>query len=155
MNKEASVLSTPGAAKRPRDILPLLEVLLLAIAALLPLFVADYLTVFATRVLVLALFSLSFDIIWGYAGILSFGQALFFGSAGYGVAIIARDYGVTSIFLDSSSGNLDRTRRRCASRCFSSFWQEATDGCVCGAWNIGRFVGRRASRSRMVLFGWS
>ena len=59
----------------------------------------DYLTVFATRVVILALFALSFDLVWGYAGIMSFGQALFFGSAGYGVALLARDLNVTSIFL--------------------------------------------------------
>ena len=47
--------------------------------------------------LILCLFALSFDLVWGYAGIMSFGQAVFFGSAGYGVALIARDLGITSI----------------------------------------------------------
>jgi branched-chain amino acid transport system permease protein len=45
------------------------------------------------------LLSLSFDLVWGFAGIMSFGQALFFGSAGYTVALLARDAGITSIFL--------------------------------------------------------
>jgi len=45
------------------------------------------------------LLALSFDLIWGFAGIMSFGQALFFGTAGYGVALIARDLGITSIFV--------------------------------------------------------
>ncbi len=45
---------------------------------------------------ILALFALSFDLVWGYAGIMSFGQALFFGSAGYGVALLARDLDITS-----------------------------------------------------------
>ena len=30
--------------------------------------------------LILCLFALSFDLVWGYAGIMSFGQALFFGA---------------------------------------------------------------------------
>jgi branched-chain amino acid transport system permease protein len=50
-------------------------------------------------VLILSLLALSFDLVWGYAGILSFGQALFYGSAGYVVALLARDLGITSIFI--------------------------------------------------------
>jgi branched-chain amino acid transport system permease protein len=34
---------------------------------------------------------LSFDLCWGYSGIMSFGQALFFGVAGYVVALVGRD----------------------------------------------------------------
>ena len=75
------------------------EVAVLAIASLLPLVLQDYLTIYATRVLILCLFALSFDLVWGYAGIMSFGQAVFFGSAGYGVALIARDLGVTSMLI--------------------------------------------------------
>ncbi len=56
-------------------------------------------TVFVTRVLILSLLALSFDLVWGFAGILSFGQALFFGGAGYAVALMARDLGVSSAFL--------------------------------------------------------
>ncbi|MGX9425628.1 MULTISPECIES: branched-chain amino acid ABC transporter permease [Bradyrhizobium] len=86
-------------AKTPRRVLPIVEILVLLVAVFLPLVLQDYLTVFATRVIILALFALSFDLVWGYAGIMSFGQALFFGSAGYGVALLARDLNVTSIFL--------------------------------------------------------
>jgi branched-chain amino acid transport system permease protein len=50
-------------------------------------------------VLILSLLGISFDLVWGYAGIMSFGQSLFFGAAGYGVALLARDAGITSIFL--------------------------------------------------------
>jgi branched-chain amino acid transport system permease protein len=80
-------------------VIPLVELALLAIFAVLPLVLEDYLTIFVTRVLILALPALSFDLVWGYAGILSFGQALFFGSAGYSTALLARDLGVTSIFI--------------------------------------------------------
>src|SRR5438552_17913374 len=95
-------------ARRPRrwQVLPIMEIAVLAIAALLPLVLKDYLTVYATRVLILCLFALSFDLVWGYAGIMSFGQAVFFGTAGYGVALIARDIGVTSILLVLPAGLL-------------------------------------------------
>ncbi len=89
-----------------RKVLPIVEGLVLIVALILPLFLQDYLTVFATRVLILALFALSFDLVWGYAGIMSFGQALFFGCAGYGVALMARDLNITSIFLVLPAGAL-------------------------------------------------
>jgi branched-chain amino acid transport system permease protein len=82
-----------------RAVLPMLEVGLLLVAALAPLALPDYLTVVATRIVILALFAISFDLVWGYAGIMSFGQALFFGGAGYVAAILARDHGVTSAFI--------------------------------------------------------
>src|SRR6266850_743646 len=88
------------------QVLPIMEIVVLAIGVLLPLVLKDYLTVYATRVLILCLFALSFDLVWGYAGIMSFGQAVFFGSAGYGVALIARDLGITSIFFVLPAGVL-------------------------------------------------
>jgi branched-chain amino acid transport system permease protein len=85
-----------GAA---RQVIPMLELVLFAVFAVLPLVLEDYLTVFVTRVLILALLALSFDLVWGYSGVMSFGQALFFGTAGYGGALLARDLGITSIFF--------------------------------------------------------
>ncbi|WGS21213.1 MULTISPECIES: branched-chain amino acid ABC transporter permease [unclassified Bradyrhizobium] len=95
-----------GRGAAARQVLPIVEGLVLLIALLLPLVLQDYLTVFATRVIILALFALSFDLVWGYAGIMSFGQALFFGAAGYGVALMARDLNITSIFLILPAGTL-------------------------------------------------
>jgi len=97
----------PAVQTTPRrKILPVVEVLTLAVAVLLPFVLQDYLTVFATRVVILALFAVSFDMVWGYAGIMSFGQALFFGSAGYGVALLARDLNITSIAVVLPAGTL-------------------------------------------------
>src|ERR1700682_1684894 len=79
--------------------LPVMELVLLSIVAILPLVLQDYLTVYATRVLILCLFALSFDLVWGYAGIMSFGQAVFFGTAGYGGALLVRGLGVPSILF--------------------------------------------------------
>ena len=95
-----------GRATAGRKVLPIVEGLVLLIALVLPLVLQDYLTVFATRVVILALFALSFDLVWGYAGIMSFGQALFFGSAGYGVALLARDLDITSVFVILPAGTL-------------------------------------------------
>jgi len=82
-----------------RQVIPILEIMILVVFAAAPMMLADYLTVFVTRVLILALLALSFDLVWGYSGIMSFGQALFFGAAGYGVALLARDLGITSICI--------------------------------------------------------
>src|SRR6266446_3671329 len=103
---ESESSATLPAGQARRKVLPIVEGLTLIVALVLPLFLQDYLTVFATRVIILALFALSFDLVWGYAGIMSFGQALFFGSAGYGVALMARDLGITSIFLVLPAGTL-------------------------------------------------
>jgi branched-chain amino acid transport system permease protein len=82
-----------------RRVIPLLEAVLLLAFALAPLVLADYLTVFAGRVLIMALLAISFDLVYGFAGMMSFGQALFFGSAGYVVALLARDHGISSVFI--------------------------------------------------------
>jgi len=79
-------------------VIPILEITILVVFAAAPIMLAEYLTVFVTHVLILALLALSFDLVWGYSGIMSFGQALFFG-AGYGVALLARDLGITSVFI--------------------------------------------------------
>ncbi|MGY8663838.1 branched-chain amino acid ABC transporter permease [Bradyrhizobium sp. UFLA05-109] len=94
----------PSAAER--KVMPIVEGLVLLTALVLPWVLHDFLTVLATRVVILALFALSFDLVWGYAGIMSFGQALFFGSAGYGVALLARDLDITSILLVLPAGTL-------------------------------------------------
>jgi branched-chain amino acid transport system permease protein len=88
------------------QVLPLVEIAVLVIGLLLPLVLKDYLTVYATRVLILCLFALSFDLVWGYAGIMSFGQAVFFGTAGYGVALMARDLDIASILIVLPAGLL-------------------------------------------------
>jgi len=108
MTETTPALRLPISIDRPRRLrlLPVMEIAVLAIGALLPLVLQDYLTIYATRVLILCLFALSFDLVWGYAGIMSFGQAVFFGSAGYGVALIARDLGVTSMLVILPAGVL-------------------------------------------------
>jgi len=99
MTEIASISRAAPARAQRWPVLPILELATLAIALFLPLVLQDYLTVFATRVLILAIFALSFDLVWGYAGIMSFGQALFFGAAGYGTALLARDLDIVSLLV--------------------------------------------------------
>lgn len=73
-----------NAAPPPfRRVLPIIEIALLVFALPLPWVLDDFWVLFATKICILALLALSFDLVWGYAGIMSFGQALFFGVAGY------------------------------------------------------------------------
>jgi branched-chain amino acid transport system permease protein len=46
-------------------------------------------------IFVFALLALSMGFLWGYAGILSFGQTIFFGLGGYGYAVLAMNAGTT------------------------------------------------------------
>ena len=82
-----------AATVRPRLWLPLIEKVALAVAVFLPLVLRGepQLVTLATNILILALLAVSFDLCWGYSGIMSFGQALFFGVASYAVALIGRD----------------------------------------------------------------
>lgn len=79
--------------RRAGRVLPVIEVIVLAVALAAPLAMTSNpeLITLATNVLILSLLAISFDLCWGYSGIMSFGQALFFGVAGYTVALIGRD----------------------------------------------------------------
>ena len=64
--------------------------IVVALLALYP-FAADVYSVSVLRdTLIFGLFALSLDLLWGKAGILSFGHAAFFGLGAYGTAIIAQ-----------------------------------------------------------------
>ena len=104
MMEIAPIAPAKSAGAQRWAVLPFLEIAALVVALALPLVLQDYLTIFATRVLILAIFALSFDLVWGYAGIMSFGQALFFGAGGYGVALLARDLDIVSMLLVLPAG---------------------------------------------------
>lgn len=70
-------------------VIPIVEILLLILLIVIPLFVGDFLTVIITRMLILGLLAISFELCWGYSGIMTFGQGLFFGMGGYAVALFA------------------------------------------------------------------
>ena len=78
--------------------LPLLEVIILGFLVVAPLFLGDFYTVILTRMLILCLLAISFELCWGYSGIMTFGQGLFFGMAGYAVALLANKVGFVQIW---------------------------------------------------------
>lgn len=77
----------------------LVEGAVLASLLLLGLLVGDYEQTIVTKLVLLCLLAISFDLCWGYCGIMAFGQALFFGSAGYVAALLNLHWGVNSFFL--------------------------------------------------------
>jgi len=50
-----------------------------------------------TEILIFALFALSFNLLFGYTGLLSFGHAAFFGLGGYAMALLAQHYQLSMI----------------------------------------------------------
>jgi len=71
----------------------LIFVLILLVLIVLPFFVDLFYQTFLTELFVWTLFAISFDLIFGYTGLLSFGQALFFGLGSYTVTILMRQFG--------------------------------------------------------------
>jgi branched-chain amino acid transport system permease protein len=88
-----------SSSQRSRKVIPWLEFAVLGISLILPVFIDDFWALFVTRVFILGLLALSFDLVWGYAGILSLGQALFFGMAAYCTALLATKAGITSVLV--------------------------------------------------------
>jgi branched-chain amino acid transport system permease protein len=88
----------PGERRRPRRILPIIELAVLAALLAVPWITSDFQTIIASRMLLLAMLAISFDLCWGYSGIMTFGQALFFGIAGYVIALMANEGGYIQIW---------------------------------------------------------
>jgi branched-chain amino acid transport system permease protein len=68
-----------------------------AVAALLlgvPLVLSEFWTFIAIEVLAFALYAVSFNVLLGYGGMLSFGHAAFFGVGGYAAAILIKNAGL-------------------------------------------------------------
>lgn len=74
----------------------LIFILILLGLIALPFFVDLFYQTFLTELFVWILFAISFDLIFGYTGLLSFGQALFFGLGGYTVTILIRKFGLNT-----------------------------------------------------------
>lgn len=58
-----------------------------------PQLASRYYIVLSTEVVILALLATSYNLIFGYAGMVSFGHAAFFGVGAYAVAILTKNYG--------------------------------------------------------------
>jgi len=68
----------------------------LALAFGFPAFASLHATIQLTNALALALFALSLALVWGFGGILCFGQAAFFGLGAYAYAVGAINFGDTT-----------------------------------------------------------
>ncbi len=66
---------------------------------LVPAAVPSYVQTVFTRFLVFAVFALSYDLIYGHAGLLSLGHAAYFGAGGYAVAAVMLHYGINSFWI--------------------------------------------------------
>ncbi len=91
----ATTLATAPARRRirPFRVLPAVELITLAVLVAAPFALSSRpeLITLMTNILILSLLAISFDLCWGFSGIMSFGQALFFGVSGYVIALVGRD----------------------------------------------------------------
>jgi branched-chain amino acid transport system permease protein len=71
----------------------------LVLLALFPLSGATFYIELVTKVMILALFALSLDLLVGYTGLVSFGHAAFFGIGAYALALTAPKYEAASLWL--------------------------------------------------------
>jgi branched-chain amino acid transport system permease protein len=71
--------------------------------ALLPFALGSYELGLLTKMLILAIFAMSLNLILGYGGLPSMGHAAYFGIAGYTVALLARG-GLTHFWLELGAG---------------------------------------------------
>ena len=79
--------------KKSMFFIPVFALVFLTMIAV-PFFVDLFYQTFLTEVLVWVLFAISFDLIFGYTGLLSFGQALFFGLGAYAFSISIVKFGI-------------------------------------------------------------
>jgi branched-chain amino acid transport system permease protein len=75
-----------------------LLLLLLAIAIVLPPYFGTYYTRFATQIAIYGMAALSVDLLLGYTGLITFGQAALFGVGAYAAGMLTV-YGVTNAFV--------------------------------------------------------
>jgi len=85
------------AAKRPGWAWWLFVVVAAVILVLLPDYIDISVQLDLSIIFVLALLALSMSFLWGYAGMLSFGQTVFFGLGGYSYAVLGLNIGSTSL----------------------------------------------------------
>jgi branched-chain amino acid transport system permease protein len=91
---------------RARPAIELRPTILLAVAAVAflvvcvgPVFLDRFTLNVLTRSMIYALLAVTVDLLWGYTGILTFGQAAFFGIGAYATAMIATHVGDGPVFM--------------------------------------------------------
>ncbi len=71
----------------------------LVLLALIPMAGATFYTELVAKVMVLAIFALSLDLLVGYTGLVSFGHAAFYGIGAYTLALLTPKYEAASVWL--------------------------------------------------------
>jgi branched-chain amino acid transport system permease protein len=72
--------------------------LAVGLLALFPLVDTSFYLQLVTKVLIMAIFAMSLDLLVGYTGLVSFGHAAYFGLAGYALALMAPKYETVSLW---------------------------------------------------------
>jgi branched-chain amino acid transport system permease protein len=65
----------------------------------LPVFMPADVQGIMTKFLIYAIFAISYDLIFGYTGLVSLGHAAFFGAGGYAVAVLSLRFGISSFWI--------------------------------------------------------
>lgn len=78
--------------------LPIVLLAALALLVVLPQLAERYYVQLVTKMMVMAIFALSLDLLVGYTRLVSLGHAAFFGLAGYALAVLQRDLGLISLW---------------------------------------------------------
>ncbi len=95
--------------KRPRGLRAFLPEASIALVLLVAPFVLPKIGLVPdtmNRILVFGLFGVGFDLLFGYAGMLSFGQSAFFGTGGFIAAYLLTQTGLTSVMLGLAIGTV-------------------------------------------------
>jgi branched-chain amino acid transport system permease protein len=82
----------------PRSVLVALGVTLAALAAL-PFVAGEFYLLLFTKIMALAIFAMSLDLLLGYTGMVSFGHAAYFGIAAYTAAMLAPQYEAANLLV--------------------------------------------------------
>src|SRR5881398_823861 len=72
--------------------------LVLLVVALFPLSGSTFYIELATKVMILAIFAMSLDLLVGYTGMVSFGHAAYFGIGAYTLGLLAPKYEAASLW---------------------------------------------------------
>jgi branched-chain amino acid transport system permease protein len=78
---------------------PVLLGLGLAALIALPFFAGKYDLDLTTKIMIMAMFALSLDLLVGFAGMVSLGHAAFFGVGAYSLYLMSPEYGAASLFV--------------------------------------------------------
>jgi branched-chain amino acid transport system permease protein len=83
--------------KTSRQFLP--HLIFIALLVILPVFIPEYYQGIATKILILAIFAASLDILYGFAGMFSMGHSAFLGVGGYAAGLLMTRFGIGSLWV--------------------------------------------------------